>query len=295
MNRRDALRLAGVGSLGLLGWFFFERITMSQNESQKQRMPVVFIGHGSPMNALAQNSYAKMLHNLGQRIPKPKAILVVSAHWVSRGTWVTHMAQPKTIHDFYGFPEELFAVQYPAPGSPQTAELIKSMFKQPAIKLDESEWGLDHGTWAVLKHMYPNADVPVLQMSLASEATPDEHFKIGQELSSLREKGVLILASGNIVHNLRQISWQEDARAHDWAVEFDQTIKSLLEKRDFKAILNQAPFTAAGKLSVPTAEHYLPLHYILGASDAKDELRFEFEQMQNASISMRCVSFGLSA
>jgi 4,5-DOPA dioxygenase extradiol len=258
-------------------------------------MPLLFVGHGSPMNALAQNSYAKMLHDLGQRIPKPKVILVVSAHWVTSRTWVTHMARPKTIHDFYGFPQELFAVQYPAPGSPQTAELIKSMIQQPAIKIDDGEWGLDHGTWAVLKHIYPNADIPVVQMSLASDASPSEHFKIGQELSSLRDSGVLIVGSGNIVHNLRQISWQEDAPVHDWAAEFDQMIKVQLEKRDFDFILNKAPLTATGKLSVPTAEHYLPLHYILGASDTKDDLHFEFEQIQNASISMRCLSFGMAA
>jgi 4,5-DOPA dioxygenase extradiol len=257
-----------------------------------EKMPVLFVGHGSPMNALAKNRYTQMLNQLGGKIPTPKVILVISAHWMSHGTWVTQMAQPKTIHDFGGFPQSLFDIQYPAPGSPETASLIQSLIKDPHISLDSSDWGLDHGTWSVLRHMYPEAKIPVLQMSLSMRDAPEYHLKLGRELASLREKGVLILGSGNVVHNLRQIQWDEKAKPHDWAVEFDEWIKVKIEKREFADILKGPGLTNAGRLSVPTADHYLPLHYILGASDANDELRFEFEEMQNASISMRTLSFG---
>ena len=260
--------------------------------SSTKRMPVVFIGHGSPMNALAKNRFSQTLNALGESLPTPKVILVISAHWMSHGTWITQMKNPKTIHDFGGFPQALFDVQYPAPGSPETAQLIYSMIKKPEISMDASEWGLDHGTWSVLTHLYPKANIPVLQMSLAANQTPEYHFQLGRELMALREQGVLILGSGNIVHNLRRIQWDEKAKPYDWALEFDNRVKLGLESRDFASLMKTAPQTEAGKLSIPTPEHYLPLHYILGASDAKDELKFEFEEMQNASLSMRSFSFG---
>lgn len=256
-----------------------------------QRQPVIFIGHGSPMNALADNSFTRTLQRLGTTLPRPEAILVVSAHWMTRGTWVTAMAQPKTIHDFYGFPKALFDVQYPAPGSPEFAELVKQTAQAP-VQEDPQEWGLDHGTWSVLRHMYPQADIPVLQLSLNMSEGPDFHLRLGEELRPLRNKGVLILGSGNLVHNLRKIRWEEQAPAFEWASEFDQWIKARLEKRDAKSILHGFADTEAGRLSVPTQDHYLPLHYILGASDHQDELRFEYEEIQNGSISMRSLSFG---
>lgn len=254
------------------------------------RMPVLFIGHGSPMNAIADNSYTRMLTDLGRRLPKPKAILVISAHWVTQGTWITGMDRPKTIHDFYGFPQGLFDVQYPAPGDPNLA-LETQQLVVPS-QIDTQDWGLDHGTWAVLKHLYPEAKIPVLQMSLDHHATPAQHFARGEQLRKLREGGVLILGSGNLVHNLRQMSWNEKAESHSWALEFDQWTKEKLLARDIPNLLKGAEASAAAKLSIPTDEHYLPLHYILGAADSKDELRFEFEEMQNASISMRSLSFG---
>lgn len=257
-------------------------------------MPVIFAGHGSPMNAIAQNRYTEKLKELGQRIPEPAAILVISAHWLSEGTWVTEMARPRTIHDFGGFPQALFDIQYPAPGSPETARLIQSLVKDPKIQLDASEWGLDHGTWSVLRHMYPKAEIPVLQMSLSLRGEPEFHFKLGRELANLREKGVLILGSGNIVHNLRQVQWDPNAKPYEWALEFDEWMKAKIESRDFVKILSAPTSTNAGRLSVPTTEHFLPLHYILGASDSKDELRSEYEEIQNGSISMRTFSFGMS-
>lgn len=254
-------------------------------------MPAIFIGHGSPLNALAQNSFTQMLNQLGKDLPLPKAVLCISAHWMTEGSWVTAMSQPKTIHDFYGFPPALFEVQYPAAGSPEMAREIQSRIIDPKIHLDQEMWGLDHGSWSILRHIYPEAQVPVLQLSLYMKQPVAYHFKLGQELRKLREQGILILGSGNIVHNLRQIQWQVDAQAYPWAIEFDEWIKDRLEARDFDAIVNAFDKTEAGKLSVPTLEHYLPLLYVIGAANESDKLNFIFEGIQNASISMRCLSF----
>lgn len=256
-------------------------------------MPVLFIGHGSPMNALTTNDFTKSLTSLGERIPKPRAILCVSAHWMTEGTWVTEMENPKTIHDFYGFPKPLFDVQYPAPGAPEIASLIRDTVKDPKVNSDKELWGLDHGSWSVLKHMYPKADVPALEMSVYMEQTAEYHLQLGEKLRPLRDQGILIVGSGNIVHNLRKLSWEEHATPHPWAIEFDEWSKKKLESRDFKALATQYLQTESGKLSVPSQDHYYPLFPVLGASDKKDEMRFEFEGIQNSSISMRTVSFGL--
>lgn len=256
-------------------------------------MPSLFIGHGSPMNAIEKNDYTRTIGLLGRRIPKPSAIVCISAHWLSAGTWVTHMKAPKTIHDFYGFPKALHDVQYPAPGSPAVAELIQSLIQSSSIQLDDHSWGLDHGTWSVLTHLYPEADVPVVQLSIDMAEPPSFHFELGRHLRALRDEGVLILGSGNIVHNLRQLSREPDAPPVDWALEFDDWVKRHIEKRDFLPLQTDFLATAAGRLSVPTPDHYLPLLYALGASETSDTLRFEHEGIQNGSISMRCVSFGL--
>ena len=259
--------------------------------SHKNRMPVVFVGHGSPMNALEKNSYTQMLAQLAGKVQKPAAILMISAHWMSEGTWVLGIEKPKTIHDFYGFPKELFEIQYPAVGSPETAKLITHTVIDPKINIDLEMWGFDHGTWSVLRHMYPNANIPVVQLSLYMARAPEYHFKIGQQLSKLRDQGLLIMASGNLVHNLRQIDWNTYAKPHDWAVEFDSWLKAKLEARDFQSLTNDYHKTESGKLSIPTMDHYLPLHYILGAADSQDELQFEFEEIHNAAISMRTFGF----
>lgn len=264
---------------------------LHQPENVNARLPILFVGHGSPMNAIEKTPYSQMLEKLAAKIQPPKAILVISAHWMSEGTWVLGMDKPKTIHDFYGFPPELFNVQYPASGSPQTADLIQSLISDHQINIDLEMWGFDHGTWSVLIHMYPQADVPVLQMSLYMARAPEYHFNLGQQLSKLRDQGILILASGNLVHNLQHMDWNTHAKPHDWAVEFDAWLKTKLEARDFSALIKDFHKTAAGKLSIPTMDHFLPLHYILGAADAKDELRFEFEELHNAAISMRTFGF----
>lgn len=255
-------------------------------------MPALFIGHGSPMNAVADNIFTQSLSSLGEKLERPEAILCISAHWMTEGTWITHMEKPKTIHDFYGFPQPLFDVQYPAAGRPDIAEAISKDISSTRIHLDNEAWGLDHGTWSVLKFLYPKADIPVLQLSLDMTQPPEYHFKLGQELAKLRERGVLILGSGNIVHNLRKINWDETAAPYDWATEFDESVKNKLIKRDFKALQNSELKTQAGQMAVPTMDHYYPLLYIIGASSAKDELKFEYEEIQNASISMRAFSFG---
>lgn len=262
--------------------------------SPSQTMPVLFLGHGSPMNALADNRFTQTLDGLARRISKPSVILCISAHWTTEGTWVTHMARPKTIHDFSGFSKALFDVQYSAPGSSQIAELIQKTIKAPKIQLDDKNWGLDHGAWSVLKHMYPNADIPVVQLSIDLKESPSFHFELGKKLQFLREEGVLIVGSGNIVHNLRLLNWDEKAPTHAWAIEFDEWVKQKIIARDFKALQMDVHKTEAGRLSVPTPEHYYPLLYILGASSSDDKCKFEYEEMQNASISMRSVSFGIS-
>ncbi len=258
------------------------------------RMPALFIGHGSPMNALANNDYTQMLGRLAERIPTPKAILCISAHWMSEGTWITHMKQPRTIHDFYGFPQELFEIQYPAEADLEIADSIRKQVKSYSIEADREMWGYDHGTWSVLRHMYPKADVPLMQLSVYMERPGDFHFKLGQDLCALRDQGVLILGSGNLVHNLRTINWETHSPPYDWAVECDEWMKEKLLARDFSALTNDATKSKAGQLSIPSPDHYYPFLYVIGAARSDDEMKFEYEGIHNASISMRCVSFGLA-
>jgi len=255
-------------------------------------MPVLFLGHGSPMNAIETNVYTQTLSQLGKSLPKPRAILCVSAHWETDGTRVTRMARPRTIHDFHGFPKALFDVQYPAAGSVDLADTISSLVKSTRVQADEKEWGLDHGAWSVLKHLYPQAEIPVVQLSLDRRQPASFHFQLERELTALREQGVLILGSGNVVHNLRKINWDEAARPWDWAVEFNDWMKDRLLARDYESIIDAATKTSAGKLSHPTLDHYWPLLYVLGASEDSDQLRFEYEGYQHASISM--LSFSMS-
>ncbi|MFG1501222.1 4,5-DOPA dioxygenase extradiol [Halobacteriovorax sp. XZX-3] len=256
----------------------------------KKRIPTLFLGHGSPMNAVASNEFTEQLRSIGEELPKPRAILMISAHWETQGTWVTAMDKPKTIHDFYGFPKELYEIEYPAPGSQELAREIVDLIGE-SIKLDNENWGLDHGTWSLLKFMYPKADIPVVQLSLDMGKPPQYHFDLGKKLSVLRDKGVLIIGSGNIVHNLRAISWSQDAQVSNWTKEYDELIKEKIIEKDFDYLINKFQKTDIGKMSVPSIEHYLPLLYIIGASSNDDQLKFDFEGIQNASISMRSFSY----
>ena len=243
------------------------------------------------MNAVANNSFTASLRRMHELCPAPRAILCISAHWMTKGTWVTHMQRPRTIHDFYGFPPELFAVQYPAPGSPSVADEIIAAVGTPKILPDDEKWGLDHGTWSVLRHVFPAAEIPVLQLSLDLAQPPQYHFSLGAKLRALREQRILVVGSCNIVHNLQQIRWEPESEPYEWAVTFDEWTKAQLLNRDFAPLINNYQNTQAGRLSVPTPEHYYPLLYILGAADKDDHLHFEFEGLQNGSISMRTLSF----
>jgi len=267
---------------------------MGSGTKNSEKMPVLFIGHGNPMNAIRDTPFTRKLHELGKRLPRPKAVLCISAHWMTEGTWITHMSHPKTIHDFYGFPQELFDIQYPAPGDPGTAERISRESSDPSIHPDNEIWGLDHGAWSVLRHIYPAADVPVLQLSLNIIQGPEFHFALGEKLKHLRREGVLIVGSGNIVHNLRRINFADDAPPFDWAIEFDAWVKERLQNRDYNGIVHDATKSIAGKLSIPTPDHWYPFLYTLGAADEPDVLRFEYEGIENASISMRCLTLGAS-
>ena len=257
------------------------------------RMPVIFIGHGNPMNAIRDTPFTRALANLGNALPRPKAVLCISAHWMTRReTWITHMRNPRIIYDFYGFPQELFDVKYPAQGDPATAERIGKGSSDPIIQADYGAWGIDHGAWSVLKHMYPAADVPILQLSLDMTQGPEFHFALGRKLKDLRREGILIVGSGNVVHNLSQVDFSDNAQPYDWAVEFDAWLKQRLLEKNYNAIIHDATDSTAGKLSIPTPDHWYPLLYTLGGSDEADLLRFEYEDIENASISMRCLSLG---
>ncbi|WP_081112081.1 4,5-DOPA dioxygenase extradiol [Bdellovibrio bacteriovorus] len=297
LSRRSLLIGAGsaLTAWGLWRLHMPDQLKTLLNLTSKQdgaKMPVLFVGHGNPMNAIQDNPFTQSLANLGNEIATPKAILVISAHWLSAGTWVTRMEKPRTIHDFYGFPQELFNVQYPAPGDPELAKQIQSLSNKPQIHGDDSSWGLDHGTWAVLRKMYPQADIPVLQLSIDMSEPPAFHFELGRTLKKLREQGVLIVGSGNIVHNLRRANWDKPLQGEDWAIEFDEWAKEKLVDRDFKALTEEFMKSTAGRLSVPTPDHYLPMLYVLGAADEKDELAFQFEGYDMGSISMRGFSLG---
>jgi 4,5-DOPA dioxygenase extradiol len=263
--------------------------TLAENKAS-DRLPVLFIGHGNPMNAILDTQFTRTLSALGRDLPRPQSIVCISAHWMTEGTWVTRMKRPRTIHDFYGFPQALFDVQYPSPGNPELADMISAAHRR--IHADDEVWGIDHGTWSVLKHMYPEADIPVIQISLYMSKSPQFHFELGRQLQHLRSQGVLIIGSGNVVHNLDILNRGENPQPYDWAVEFDEWVKNKLENRDYNAIVKDALETEAGRLSIPSWDHWYPLLYTLGASDENDQLRFEYEGIDHSSISMRCLSLG---
>lgn len=261
------------------------------------RMPVLFLGHGSPMNAIEDNAWRRSWQALGAEFgntwPRPQLIVCVSAHWLTQGWWLTAMAKPKTIHDFGGFPRELFEQQYPAPGAPDAVKEIRAAITQPAIGADADDWGLDHGTWSVLKPMFPRADIPVVQLSMDYGRPPQEHFALGQQLKPLRDRGVLIVGSGNIVHNLRAM--RRDAasnQAYDWAVEFDRSTAGLIEKGELARLADFQQLGPLAQLAHPTHDHYLPLLHAAGAVEPGEKPRFFNDNYQAASISMRSVAWG---
>ena len=261
---------------------------------QENPMPVLFIGHGSPMNGIEDNEFSGRWNQLAKEIPRPKAVLVISAHWLSKGTRITAMDFPKAIHDFGGFPQELFDVQYPAPGSPQIAQETRKLVKSISIEADH-DWGLDHGTWTVVKHMYPDADIPVLQLSIDHNKNPQYHFELGKELAELRKKGVLIIGSGNMVHNLRMLAWDrinEPGYGYDWALGMNETFKKYISEGDFHSLINFRKLGREADLAIPTPEHYIPLLYTLGLRDEKEEVSFFNDRAVAGSLTMTSVKIG---
>ena len=265
-----------------------------QSENSTGRMPVLFVGHGSPMNAIEENEFVDNWRKLGEMLPKPKAIIAVSAHWETRGTQVTAMQKPQTIHDFGGFPRELFEVQYPALGSPELARETIGALKNTTVLPDE-RWGLDHGTWSVLKHFYPNADVPVIQLSLDYNKTPKEHYELAKELAAFRDNGVLIIGSGNIVHNLRQVAWDkvnEPEFGFDWAYEADNKVKKLILENNHKALIDYKSLGREMQMAAPTPDHFLPLLYTLALKKDNDEVSFFNDKAVMGSLTMTSVRIG---
>jgi 4,5-DOPA dioxygenase extradiol len=251
----------------------------------KHRQPAVFIGHGSPMYALEPNRHTAAWAALGRRLHKPDAILLISAHWLTRGIWLTAMQQPKTIHDFGGFPEALFQIQYPAPGSPALAQRVQSLLTQ-AVVLEEHEWGIDHGAWSVLRYLYPNADVPVVQLSLDGSLSAEEHYTLAKQLAPLRDENILILGSGNIVHNLRLIDWDSEAAPLPWATDFNQFFMSQMLANQHPSLLNWQAAGDTARLSIPTPEHYWPALYPLALQGSGEQVEIITNGIEMGSISM---------
>ncbi len=265
--------------------------SLAEGFAATDTMPALFLGHGSPMNAIEDNVFSRGWQNMGKNLPKPNAILVVSAHWETRGTQVTAMDMPRTIHDFGGFPRELFEVQYPAPGSPELAAETKKAITSTEVGLDHA-WGLDHGSWSVVKHLFPNADVPVVQLSLDRTQGPQYHYELAKQLNVLRRKGVLIVGSGNIVHNLGILDWRNTEGGYDWAVEANTKLKGFIADGNHQALVNYNTLGREVSLAVPTPEHYLPLLYILGLKGEKENVSFFNDQTVMGSIAMTSVKIG---
>lgn len=252
------------------------------------QMPVLFIGHGSPMNVIEENEFVQGWRTIGSTFPKPHAILCVSAHWETRGTFVTAMEKPRTIHDFGGFPKVLFEVQYPAPGSPELARQTREIIKKTEVGLDE-KWGLDHGAWSVINRLYPTADVPVIEMSLDYYQAPQYHYDLAKELSSLREKGVLIIGSGNMVHNLGLVAWDKlnaEEYGYDWALEANEKMKNFILSGDHQQLINYKSQGRTFDLAIPSPEHYLPILYALALKEENEKLTFFNDKAVAGSLTM---------
>jgi len=249
------------------------------------RQPAIFVGHGSPMYALEPNRYTDAWANLGKSLKRPDAILMISAHWVTRGVWVTAMSAPKTIHDFGGFPEALFKIQYPALGSPALADRIQELLSMPVV-LEEHEWGIDHGAWSVLKYLFPKADIPVVQLSLNGAMSAQAHYNLAKQLQILRDENILIIGSGNVVHNLRTIHWQSDAKPYPWAESFNQFFISQIQANQHQQLIEWEQYGEAAHLSIPTPEHYWPALYTLALQAKGEQVKLLVDGIEMSSISM---------
>ncbi|NWJ52213.1 MAG: 4,5-DOPA dioxygenase extradiol [Bacteroidetes bacterium] len=266
---------------------------MTSPFSSTEKMPVLFLGHGSPMNAIEENEFVTGFRNIGKEIPRPNAILCISAHWETKGTYVTAMESPRTIHDFGGFPKALFDVQYPAPGSPELAKETQQIIQKTAVGLDQ-KWGLDHGCWSVVKHLYPTANVPIIEMSLDYSLTPQSHYELAQELASLRNRGVLIVGSGNIIHNLRLVAWDKlsSIYGYDWAKEANERMNGYILNGDYQSLINFQSQGKAFDLAIPSPDHFLPLLYTLALKEGDEKMSLFNDKIVAGSLSMTSLKIG---
>jgi 4,5-DOPA dioxygenase extradiol len=293
MKRNHFIKSIIAGGISMSGLSAFNRFTSDLKE-QDEPMPVLFIGHGSPMNGIEDNEFSRRWTTIAKDIPTPTAVLVISAHWFTPGTLITAMDFPRTIHDFGGFPKELFDVQYNAPGNPVLAKETASIIHSAHVELDH-DWGLDHGTWTIVRHMYPEANVPVLQLSIDYTKGAQYHYDLAKEIYALRKKGVLIIGSGNMVHNLRMLAWDklnEPAFGFDWALTLNEKFKQLITDGDHQPLIEYEGFGKEGKLAIPTPEHYLPLLYTLGLKGANDSISFFNDKAVAGSLTMTSVKIG---
>lgn len=293
MNRKDFMKTMAFMPLFASSSSLKELNKVTSTLKNSERMPVLFLGHGSPMNAIEENEFVQGFRNVGKEIPKPSAILCISAHWETKGTFVTAMQHPPTIHDFGGFPQALYEVQYPAPGSPELAQKTKDLIKTTTVGLDD-QWGLDHGAWSVIKHLYPDADVPVVQMSIDYSQPPSYHYALAREIQKLKNKGVLIIGSGNMVHNLRLVAWNKlnEAFAFDWAQEASDKMKQYILNGDHQSLINFRSQGKAFEMAIPTPEHYLPLLYALGLKEKDEEVKLFNDVPIAGSLTMTSVKIG---
>ena len=293
MNRKQFVQSIVTGAIGMTTLSAFKNFTSGLAE-QEQLMPVLFVGHGSPMNGIEDTEFSRRWTQMAKEISTPKAVLVISAHWFTKGTKITAMDFPQTIHDFGGFPKELFEVQYPAPGNPVLAKETAELLHSANVELDH-DWGLDHGTWTIVRHMYPEAKIPVLQLSIDYTKGPQYHYDLAKELYALRKKGVLIIGSGNMVHNLRMVAWDklnDKEYAYDWATKMNNKFKELIQHGDHKPLINYTTLGKDALLAIPTPEHYLPLMYTLGVKGSKDNVSFFNDKAVWGSLTMTSVKIG---
>lgn len=292
MERKDFIKtLVGGTAMATLQPFYNWSQSLLEED---QKHPVLFIGHGSPMNGIEDNEFSRTWTKFGKEIPKPKAVLVISAHWLTNGTHITAMNNPKTIHDFGGFPQALFDVEYPAKGNPELAKFTSDLITSTNVGLDH-DWGLDHGTWTVVRHMYPDADIPVLQLSIDYNKPAEYHYNLAKQLAALRKKGVLIIGSGNMIHNLRMVAWdkmQEENYGFDWAIEINEVFKEKIGNNDFKSLIDYEKLNKAAKLAIPTPDHYFPLIYSMALKDNKDDVSFFNDKLVGGSLNMTSVKWG---
>jgi 4,5-DOPA dioxygenase extradiol len=291
MQRRQIIKLLSILPLTGVAMKLSHLENITKTFDTTETMPVLFVGHGSPMNAIENNEYTKAWQVMSKSLPKPNAIVCISAHWETKGTYVTAMEKPQTIHDFGGFPQALFDVQYPAPGNPELAMETKKLITKAEVGMDE-KWGLDHGAWSVIKVMYPDADIPVIQLSLDYNLKPQFHYDLAKELAPLRKKGVLILGSGNMVHNLGMLNWNKPDGGFDWSQTANEKFKKLILDNDHSSLINYRNLGREVELAVPSPEHYLPLLYSLALKTQNEEVAFFNDKYVMGSLSMTSVKIG---